>query len=141
MNREEFCKVLQDGRKESDKSWLDLTIATHLNQSAIQKVINGDTNFFVESVLKIANALGMSIVVIRNEEITVIDTLEALTHWVQRSQQESGLSVNKFKDEIGLTRVAVTANLKGESRMRIDTFLKWAEVTGWSVEVTMTKSK
>ncbi len=89
--------------------------------------------------MKIADALGY-VVVVKNEKWHIkLNGQTALTWWAQESIQAAKISVNKFKDKIGMSRVAVTANLKGESKMRIDTLFKWAEITGYSVEVWLKK--
>ena len=98
-------------------------------------MLNAKVNFFVDSAVKLANALNFIVVVKNTNEQIELNNQTTLTWWAQKSQKASGMSVNKFKDEIGMTRVAVTANLKGESKMRIDTLLKWAEITGYQIEL------
>ena len=135
MDRTEFCSLFAKIKENRAVKWLELIIATHTDRSNLIGVFNGKTNFFVETAIKIAQSIGALIVLKKGQEQIELNSPTTLTWWAKKSQQESGLSVNKFKDEIGMSRVAVTANLKGESKMRIDTLLKWAEITGYSVEV------
>lgn len=135
MDRTQFCNILTQRKDELGLSWLDLTVNSRINTSSLQKIFYGNTNFFVETAIKVAKALNALIVVKNASEQIELDSDSTLNWWSKKSQQDSGMSVNKFKDEIGMTRVAVTANLKGESKMRIDTLLKWAEVTGYEIEV------
>lgn len=116
-------------------SWLDMTIATKTSDATLKKIFSSKTNFFVESVWKILVALRLTLIVEEAGKRYEIMNQTELNTWAQKSQKSCGLSVNKFKDEIGMTRVAVTANLNGESKMRINTFLKWAEITGYQVEM------
>lgn len=133
MNRAEFCKLLVE--LKGDEPLIQLSYKCQMDKEVLRKLLNGTVNFFVESAVKVANALS-SLIVVKNEiEQIEINSQATLTWWAQKSQKASGLSVNKFKDEIGMTRVAVTANLNGESKMRIDTLLRWAEITGYQVEV------
>ncbi len=133
MTREEFCNILMN--LKGDESLNQLSYKCQMNTEMLRRLLNGSANYFVESAARLAKALGALIVVTNDNEQIELNNQTTLTWWAQRAQQASGLSINKFKDEIGLTRVALTANLKGESKMRIDTLLKWAEVTGYRVEV------
>lgn len=133
MNRAEFCEVLKEIK--GDEPTIQLSYKCQMGREVLHKLLNGTVNFFVESAVKVADAFNASIVVKNGNEQIEIDNSATLTRWAQKSQKASGLSVNKFKDEIGMTRVAVTANLNGESKMRIDTLLRWAEITGYDVTV------
>lgn len=135
MDRTQFCNILTQRKDELGLSWLDLTVNSHINKSSLQKIFYGNTNFFVETAIKVASAINAIIVVKNATEQIELNSDSTLNWWAKKSHQSCGLSVNKFKDEIGMTRIAVTANLKGDSKMRIDTLLKWAEVTGYEIEV------
>ena len=133
MNREEFCKSLNEAK--GDSPLIQLSYKCQMDKEVLRKMLNAKVNFFVDSAVKLANALNF-IVVVKNTHAQIeLNNQTTLTWWAQKSQKASGMSVNKFKDEIGMTRVAVTANLKGESKMRIDTLLKWAEITGYQIEL------
>lgn len=133
MNRTEFCELLK--KIKGDEPTIQLSYKCQMGREVLHKLLSGTVNFFVESAVKVADALNALIVVKNENEQLEINSQTILTYWAQKSQKASGMSVNKFKDEIGMTRVAVTANLNGESKMRIDTFLRWAEITGYQVEV------
>lgn len=135
MDRQQFCELLLLRKDELGLSWLDLTVQTHINTVSLRNILLGRSNCFVDIVVKIADVLGY-VMVVKNEKWHIkLNSQTALTWWAQESIQAAKISVNKFKDKIGMSRVAVTANLKGESKMRIDTLFKWAEITGYQVEV------
>lgn len=140
MDRQQFCTRLNDRRNELEMSWLDLTIASKINSSTLRKILSGNINSFMKSGMAIAEALKCNIVVRKGDESVNI-TPDTLTEWLQISLKEAGLSINKFYEQVGLTRVAVTANLKGASKLRFDTFLTWAKVTGYMVEIVPRKSE
>lgn len=135
MDREQICKIIKELKASSHITDAEIAYKTQSSESQVRKMLSGSVNFFVETTIKVCNVVGALIVVKNEQEQIEINNQSTLTWWAKKSQQASGFSINKFKDEIGLTRVALTANLKGESKMRIDTLLKWAEVTGYSVEV------
>ena len=135
MDRQQFCELLLLRKDELGLSLRELTIATHFSSSGLLNLLHGQTNVYVESAIKLADVLGY-VIVVKNEKWHIkLNSQTALTWWAQESIQAAKISVNKFKDKIGMSRVAVTANLKGEYRMRIDTLFKWAEITGYQVEV------
>lgn len=135
MDRKQFCETIKQIKKSSHISDAEIAYKTQSSEGQVRKILSGTVNFFVDTVIKVCAVAGALIVVKNEVEQIEINNQATLTWWAKKSQGASRLSVNKFKDEIGMTRVAVTANLKGESKMRIDTLLKWAEITGYQVEV------
>ena len=131
MDRAQICTIIKELKAASHISNTEIAYKTQPCDSQLRKMLSGAVNFFVETAIKVCDIAGGLIVVTNDNEQIELNNQTTLTWWAQRSQQASGLSINKFKDEIGLTRVALTANLKGESKMRIDTLLKWDEVTGY----------
>lgn len=135
MDRQQICKTIKELKTSNHITDTEIAYKTQSSEAQVRKMLSGSVNFFVESAIKICKVVGALIVVKNEREQIELNNRTTLTWWAQKSQRDSGLSVNKFKDEIGLTRVALTANLKGESKMRIDTLLKWADITGYMVEV------
>ena len=135
MDRQQVCQTIKELKTANHITDAEIAYKTQSGESQVRKMLSGSVNFFVETTIKVCKVVGALIVVKNEQEQIEINNLTTLTWWAQKSQQVSGFSINKFKDEIGLTRVALTANLKGESKMRIDTFLRWAEVTGYTVEI------
>lgn len=135
MDRQQFCETIKEIKNSFHISDAELAYKTQSSEAQVRKMLSGSVNFFIETAIKVCAVVGAFIVVKDETEQIEINNQATLTWWAQKSQKASGLSVNKFKDEIGMTRVAVTANLNGESKMRIDTLLRWAEITGYQVEV------
>ena len=133
MDRQQFCERLTE--LKGDLPILQLSYKCQIDGRVLRDIFNGKVNFYVATAIKIADVLGY-VIVVKNEKWHIkLNSQTALTWWAQESIQAAKISVNKFKDKIGMSRVAVTANLKGESKMRINTLFKWAEITGYQVEV------
>lgn len=135
MDRQQFSQILNTRRKALGCTYLELTMKTGRDSSILQNILMGKTNVFMETVLQTIPPLKLEITVNKNCDTLVIDSTESLTAWAKKSMTEAGYSLNKFKDLLGITRVALTANYNGTSKMRIDTFLKWAEITGYTVSI------
>lgn len=114
---------------------LQLSYKCNMSEASLRRILYANTNYFVESAVNIVSQLGYLIAVSHDEMRFIIDSTESLTAWAKKSMTDAGFSLNKFKDLLGITRVALTANYNGTSKMRIDTFLKWAELTGYTVDI------
>lgn len=136
MERQEFCAILNERRNELEMSWLDMTVATKTNGSTLQKILSGETNFFVESAWKVMEALKLTLIVEKTGKRYQIMNQAELNAWAEMSKIFARMSVVKFAEQCKMSRMALTDNLKGKSKMRIDTFLRWADVTGYQVEIS-----
>lgn len=116
-------------------SWLDMTLATKIDSGTLRKSLSGSANVFLESLWPILNALKLTIVVCKDSKRFEIMNKTELTSWAEKSFIFARLSMVKFANQMGITRMSLTSNMKGESKMRIDTFLKWCELTGYTVEI------
>lgn len=136
MERQEFCARLNERRNELEMSWLDMTVATKTNGSTLQKILSGETNFFVESAWKAMEALKLTLIVVKAGKRYQIMNQAELNAWAEMSKIFARMSVVKFAEQCKMSRMALTDNLKGKSKMRIDTFLRWADVTGYQIEIS-----
>lgn len=135
MDRQQFCELLLLRKDELGVTHRDLTLQTRLNAPALSNIFHGKSNMYVESALKLANALGYTIVITNNKTLVKLSNRMSLTWWAQESLRTAQISVNKLADKLEMSWITVDANLQGHSKMRIDTLFKWAEITGYQVEV------
>lgn len=135
MDRREFCDILTKRREFLGLSWLKFAFAQNSEPSSLSKIVCGKSNFWVETIIPIAKTLGLVIVLSNDKEEVTLDSPDKIAGWAAHSYAQMYMSVSKFVTYFDMSRVALTDNLKGKSRMRIDTFLKWAEVTGYTVDL------
>lgn len=135
MNRQEICAKVSELRIIYGKTWLDLSLTTKKNEAVIRSVVSADKNFFVDTLLSILTALNAKLVVTNGALSFDIVSEPELTEWLIYTRERSKMTIGKFAETVGLSRNSVSTYLLGKAKMRIDTFIKWAELTGYSISV------
>lgn len=137
MDRQQFCNFLAARKDELGASWLDLTINTHIQQSSLHRIMYGDTNFYVITAIAVATSLKLLIIAKNSDRTWTISTPGELAEWLTYTRERSKMNISQFARAIGVSRNFISKYTSEQSKMRIDTFLKWAEVTGYTVELAV----
>lgn len=135
MDRSEFSTILNRRRQELPRTYVDLTVQTGLHSQILQNIILGRTNVFVDTVLQLLPSLKLNLEVHKDGKTVQIKDNNSLTQWAKNSFENSNISRTQFANKIGLHRNSLPTHLDGTSKMRIDTFLKWANYTDWNIEL------
>lgn len=96
-------------------------IATKTHERVLQKVFGGDTDFFLETALSLLPSLKLHLFVVRSHSFYCFESAKDAQKWIGEAR---ATSIGKLAELAGVSRVALSSNLSGKSRMRVDTFLK-----------------
>lgn len=135
MNRQEICARINEIKDLYGKTWLNLSLATQKNEAVLRNILNGKTNFFLESLFPILTALSAKLIVTKDSQSFDIESVPELTDWIVYTRERSKKTIGQFAVTVGLSRNSVSTYLLGKSKMRVDTFIKWAEVTGYTISI------
>lgn len=121
MDRKEFCEIMSNAKVTNKLSWFDLMIATQTHERVLQKVFGGETNFFLETALSLLPSLKLYLFVVKGNNFHCFESAKDAQKWIGEART---ISISKLAELTGVSCVALSTNLSGNSRMRIDTFLK-----------------
>ena len=104
MERQEFCAILNERRNELEMSWLDMTVATKTNGSTLQKILSGETNFYVESAWNVMEALKLTLIVEKAGKRYQIMNQAEFNAWAEMSKIIARMSFVKFTEQCKMSR-------------------------------------
>lgn len=135
MDRQEVCAKLNEMREKYRLSWFDLSVSTLLRDSTLRQIFRGESNTFVETIMRIFSPFNASFVLTKRDARFEIFNIEDLLKWAEYSRERSKMNINTFARAMGVNYNSISSYLSRKTKMRIDTFLKWCEVTGYIVQI------
>ena len=135
MDRQEFCNILAERRKELGYTWLDMVIKSDVVTNTVMSCVKGKLNASMDTVIKVIDALQLYIEVKNNNVVFCIDSLQKLSEWCNVSLKLYNSTTSNFVQESKIERGGVYRVLKNETIIRLDNFLKWANTTEFTVEL------
>lgn len=135
MDRQTIFKKINEKRVQLGVTWLDLTVELRLDSGTLSRMLSGEHDCYMENIWKIMKALKMVLVVNKANVSYEIMNQQAQNDWAANARECANMSLEKLAEQCNVTRVAITGNIKGTTRMRVDTFLKLADVAKYNVEI------
>lgn len=137
MDRKEFATILSERRKALGYSYVDMIIKTEKDREILANVLLGRKACFMPTVLNVMAALDLQIVATRDiiGAEKIIDSVESMQAWMDYAKATTGTNISRFAEAMGVTRLSLSKMIRGVTRIRIDTFLKWAEVSEFTINL------
>lgn len=135
MDRQEVSEKLNEMREIYKYSWFDVSLKSEMQLPTIYQVVKCASNYFVDTLFRIFNPFRAKFVLIKDNVKFEIFNTELLTKWIVYSRERSKMNISEFSIAVGLTRDTVRSYSTCKTKMRIDSFFKWCEVTGYKVNI------
>lgn len=136
MDRQQIIAQINELRIAEKMSWWDFSMATQMQVPSLTAIIRDRPNSFADTLLTMLfDGLNAWLIIQNSEKTFNIYSYSQLEEWAIYTRERSKMTIQQFAGAVGLSRNSVSKYLLGKAKMRIDTVLKWAEVTGYTVTI------
>lgn len=134
MNRSEFCELLNQAKKQSGTTTSDLMFDMRMQWCVLKRFETGVHNFNLKKVLTYLDVINAKLCLYNQETQIVVSSYLQIIQWF--IQNRTGrYTQRELARIIGCTGVNLSSIEAQKSTMSIDTFLKLADVFGYTVTI------
>ena len=134
MNRLEFCNMMADAKKNSDKTTSEITFAMKMLLPTLRRFEKGDHNFNVKKVMEYLDVINHQLVLRSETKIDVCRTYDDVILWIKNTR-EGKYSQRKLAEVIQSSHNSITYIERQIATISIDMFLKIVQVLGYQVKI------
>lgn len=134
MNRLEFCNMMTDAKKNSDKTTSEITFAMKMLLPTLRRFEKGEHNFSMKKVFEYLLIIQHKMVFVSEINTNTCATYENLILWI-KEQREQQYSQRKLAEIIGVSHITIANIERQSSSLTIDMFLKMIEVFGYQLKI------
>ena len=125
MNRQEFCQIIADIRKQSTIKMKDICFQMGVMPTAIYRLEKGSSNFEMGNMMSYIKAL---------QHILVIDAQE-LGSILALIRKEKAISQRALAEKAGYSHLTIANIERKTTTISIDTLLRTVDVLGYTINI------
>lgn len=130
MDRVDFCKMLTSVREEVGIGKNEMCRRTGFTFLQLQLLEDKTNNFSLDKPFHYLECLNRCIVV----SGVVVDSIHTIAEWVKKSRTDV-FTQRSLAKAVGCTHATIANIERGSNKVRIDTFLKLAEIFNCTIKI------
>ena len=131
MNRQEFCQIIADIRKQSTIKMKDVCFQMGVMPTAIYRLEKGSSNFMMSYI----KALQHILVIENGQHSYRINDAQELGSILALIRKEKAISQRALAEKTGFVYSTIVKIESKKSIISIDTMLKIVDVLGYTVKI------
>ena len=135
MNRQEFCQIIADIRKQSTIKMKDVCFQMGVMPTAIYRLEKGSSNFEMGNMMSYIKALQHILVIENGQHSYRINDAQELGSILALSRKEKASSQRALAEKTGFVYSTIVKIESKKSIISIDTMLKIVDVLGYTVKI------
>lgn len=132
MNRQEFCQIIADIRKQSTIKMKDVCFQMGVMPTAIYRLEKGSSNFEMGNMMSYIKALQHILVIENGQHSYRINDAQELGSILALIRKEKAISQRALAEKTGFVYSTIVKIESKKSIISIDTMLKIVDVLGYT---------
>ena len=133
MNRQEFCQIIADIRKQSTIKMKDICFQMGVMPTAIYRLEKGSSNFEMGNMMSYIKALQHILVIENGQHSYHTNDAQELGSILALIRKEKAISQRALAEKTGFVYSTIVKIESKKSIISIDTMLKIVDVLGYTV--------
>lgn len=134
MNRQEFCKIVADIRKQSSIKMKDICFALKVMPTTIYRIEAGENNFNINFMMSYLSVLKTRLTIFTDKETVVLKDYDQIIQWIV--QKRKGAFTQRQLAKILNVTYPTIANIERKTTfMGVDLFLKIIDILGYTIKI------
>ena len=135
MNRQEFCQIIADIRKQSTIKMKDVCFQMGVMPTAIYRLEKGSSNFEMGNMMSYIKALQHILVIENGQHSYRINDAQELGSILALIRKEKAISQRALAEKAGYSNLTIANIERKTTTISIDTLLKTVDVLGYTINI------
>ena len=135
MNRQEFCQIIADIRKQSTIKMKDVCFQMGVMPTAIYRLEKGSNNFEMGNMMSYIKALQHILVIENGQHSYRTNDAQELGSILALIRKEKAISQRALAEKAGYSHLTIANIERKTTTISIDTLLKTVDVLGYTINI------
>ncbi|MCE9211803.1 helix-turn-helix domain-containing protein [Bacteroides ovatus] len=135
MNRQEFCQIIVDIRKQSTIKMKDICFQMGVMPTAIYRLEKGSGNFEMGNMMSYIKALQHILVIENGQQSYRTHDAQELGSILALIRKEKAMSQRALAEKTGCSHLTIANIERKTTTISIDTLLKTVAVLGYTIKI------
>ena len=135
MNRQEFCQIIADIRKQSTIKMKDVCFQMGVMPTAIYRLEKGSSNFEMGNMMSYIKALQHILVIENGQHSYRTNDAQELGSILALIRKEKAISQRALAEKAGYSHLTIANFERKTTTISIDTLLKTVDVLGYTINI------
>lgn len=135
MNRQEFCQIIVDIRKQSTIKMKDICFQMGVMPTAIYRLEKGSSNFEMGNMMSYIKALQHILVIENGQHSYRTNDAQELGSILALIRKEKAISQRALAEKAGYSHLTIANIERKITTISIDTLLKTVDVLGYTINI------
>lgn len=135
MNRQEFCQIIADIRKQSAIKMKDVCFQVGVMPTAIYRLEKGSSNFEMRNMMSYIKALQHILVIENGQHSYRTNDAQELGSILALIRKEKAISQRALAEKAGYSHLTIANIERKTTTISIDTLLKTVDVLGYTINI------
>lgn len=134
MNRNEFCNMILELRKNSEIKMADICANMGVLPTAVYRIERGSGNFEFGKALSYLASINYSLALTKDNEYVAISDIASIATWL-KDARKGAYSQRSLAEAVGCTYPTIANIERGSNKVTVDNFLKLVDVLGYTIKI------
>ena len=135
MNRQEFCQIIADIRKQSTIKMKDICFQMEVMPTAIYRLEKGSSNFEMGNMMSYIKALQHILVIENGQHSYRTNDAQELGSILALIRKEKAISQRTLAEKAGYSHLKIANIERKTTTISIDTLLRTVDVLGYTINI------